>query len=80
MQTLKSNAIAVRCPMSQQDDHDMSRQTFIWHALSIKLSMGFNRKCNKLLNQHNSMPQTVFCKEQPNENSLIVENIPSHFL
>ena len=30
---------------------------------------------NKLLNKHNSIPQTVFAKEQPNENSLIVEKI-----
>ena len=31
-------------------------------------------QCNNLLNEHNSIPQTVFAKEQPNKNSLIVEN------
>ena len=31
-------------------------------------------QCNNLLNQNNSIPQTVFAKNNQNENSLIVEN------
>ena len=30
-QTLKMNAIAMRCPVSQQDHHGTSCQTY-WHA------------------------------------------------
>ena len=31
IQTLKMNAIAMRCPVSQQDHHGTSCQTY-WHA------------------------------------------------
>ena len=62
-------------PMSQQDDFDMSRQTF-WHSLLIKLSMGFNAQCNKLLNQHNSIPQTVFTNNDREQFDCWKKSIP----
>ena len=38
MQTLKLNMSAMRCPMSQQDDHDTPPQTF-WHACQAKYQL-----------------------------------------
>ena len=46
----------------------------IFSRLWIKLSMGFNMQCNKLLNDNKSIPQKCFYTQHQNGNSLVVEN------
>ena len=39
--------------------------------------MGFNMQCNKLLNQHNSIPQTVLTDKKRDINKLEALSLPS---
>ena len=57
----------------------MSKMIATCHVRHIFMPINQNFKkiyaqCNNLLNQNNSIPQTVFAKNNQNENSLIVEN------
>ena len=69
--------IAMRCPGSQQDDHDMSCQTF-WHACQSNYQ--WDLICNATKYEINTIQShKLYLPTTTNENSLIVEKIPIPF-